>query len=361
MVKFLPPSEINSFLFQDDASVARAISAKLGHNPNLSYSDIAARAAECGRKELAVKLLEHETRVSRQVPLLVQLGDQKSTALALSRALASGDRDLAFSVLLHLKAVMSSSEFHLMMGKNPMSKVLFRAYSRQMGPSALEEWFEQEDDFFELAGMRFEQAHETHRYETRRNRLTSAQEQWRKAKKEPLQALVEENLKLLSQQSGLENKLEGQSFVGKTANETISQLLETDQLKLAEKVRQEMKVSDRRFAWLRVRAMVKRKQWDDLKKFARQKRPPLPANQVVRVVHEQAGEERAREFLTEEFVSSTAERVDLLTEFGMFLEAANAAFSAKSVDLLNGVEAVCAGRDDILKTIANFKTRLLTK
>ena len=53
---------------QDDASVAKLISQRLGSAPQtLSYADIAAKAAEAGKRELAVKLLEHEPRVSRQV------------------------------------------------------------------------------------------------------------------------------------------------------------------------------------------------------------------------------------------------------------------------------------------------------
>jgi hypothetical protein len=51
-----------------------------GHHPQISYCDIAAKAAECGKKELSIKLLESEIRISKQVPLLVQLG-QVSTAL----------------------------------------------------------------------------------------------------------------------------------------------------------------------------------------------------------------------------------------------------------------------------------------
>jgi len=54
----------------DDVSVARAIGRRLGHHPRLSYADIAAKAADCGRKKLAVRLLEHETRVGKQVSYL---------------------------------------------------------------------------------------------------------------------------------------------------------------------------------------------------------------------------------------------------------------------------------------------------
>ena len=40
----------------DDANVARAIYSRLGHNkPQIPYCDIAAKAAECGKKDLSIK------------------------------------------------------------------------------------------------------------------------------------------------------------------------------------------------------------------------------------------------------------------------------------------------------------------
>ena len=276
--------------------------------------------------------------MSHQVPLLVQLG-QESTAL--SRALGSGDNDLAISVLLQLKADMSPSDFHIMIRKYPLAKVLYCGYCRKLEDTdALEEWFVQEDDFAALASKNFEQAHDTHRLETRMTRLVGAQENWHKAKEDKV----------------------GINLVGLSVNETILQLLSQDQQKLAEKVKQEMRMNDRRFAWLRVRSMVQKRQWEDLKKFAKQKRPPLPAAQVIRVVHEKAGDERVvREFLTEEFLTNSSERIDLFAEFGMFVEAANAAFAAKSLESLNALEGVCAGRDDIIRMINSLKSKLLTK
>ena len=64
----------------DWQAVARQITNRLGHHPQISYCDIATKAAECGKKELSIKLLEHEIRISKQVPLLVKLG-QVSMAL----------------------------------------------------------------------------------------------------------------------------------------------------------------------------------------------------------------------------------------------------------------------------------------
>ncbi len=57
----------------------------------VSYADIAKRAWEVGRTALATKLLDHETKASDQVPLLLSMKEDK---LALTKAVESGDTDL---------------------------------------------------------------------------------------------------------------------------------------------------------------------------------------------------------------------------------------------------------------------------
>ena len=44
----------------DDEEIARAINSKLGETPGISYSEIASKAVDCGRTQLAIKVsLEH--------------------------------------------------------------------------------------------------------------------------------------------------------------------------------------------------------------------------------------------------------------------------------------------------------------
>ncbi|NXG08662.1 VPS16 protein, partial [Sakesphorus luctuosus] len=76
---------------KSDEEVAQAINHKLGDTPGISYSEIATRAYDCGRAELAIKLLEYEPRSGEQVPLLLKM---KRSKLALGKAIESGDTDL---------------------------------------------------------------------------------------------------------------------------------------------------------------------------------------------------------------------------------------------------------------------------
>ncbi|NXR71122.1 VPS16 protein, partial [Pycnonotus jocosus] len=76
---------------KSDEEVAQAINQKLGDTAGISYSDIATRAYDCGRTELAIRLLEYEPRPGEQVPLLLKM---KRSKLALGKAIESGDTDL---------------------------------------------------------------------------------------------------------------------------------------------------------------------------------------------------------------------------------------------------------------------------
>ena len=79
---------------------------------------------------------------------------------------------------------------------------------------------------------------------------------------------------------------------------------------------------------------------------------------MVKLANQHGGPEAAKMFLSEEFLN-TEDRYNLFSEFGMYVEAAKAAFDWKNLDALTSLEAMCVGRDDILKSIQGYKTKLI--
>ena len=229
---------------EDDKSVANAIRQKLGNHPQISYCDIAAKAAEGGKKDLAIRLLENETSVGKQVPLLVTLGQESQ---ALTRALGSGNRDLAYSVILHLRKNLPSTDFHMLIRKYPLGKTLYEGYCQSHGDSeALQDWFVQEDDFSSQAITSFEKAIAASRHETRMAQLVNVQELFNKSSSQSgsgssnkgatFASFAEEQHRLLKCQITLEEKLPGKGFIGLTLHSTISDLVRDNEMKLADKV-----------------------------------------------------------------------------------------------------------------------------
>ncbi|NXH08931.1 VPS16 protein, partial [Loxia leucoptera] len=108
---------------KSDEEVAQAINQKLGDTAGISYSDIATRAYDCGRAELAIKLLEYEPRSGEQVPLLLKM---KRSKLALGKAIESGDTDLVYTVVLHLKNELNRGSFFMTLQNQPVALSLYR-------------------------------------------------------------------------------------------------------------------------------------------------------------------------------------------------------------------------------------------
>lgn len=79
--------------------------------------------------------------------------------------------------------------------------------------------------------------------------LTSALEAYKKGRKDLYASMCEESIKLLRFQRDIEEKLTGakNKFVGKTVHDTCKLLLEMDELKMAEKFRNDYKIPDKRY------------------------------------------------------------------------------------------------------------------
>lgn len=86
----------------NDREIVTKVAEKL-LNPleqGVRYHEIAKKAIDCGRNDLAVMLLDLETNPMFQVPLLLRVGDNRR---ALTAATQSGNTDLVYTVLLKLK------------------------------------------------------------------------------------------------------------------------------------------------------------------------------------------------------------------------------------------------------------------
>lgn len=93
-----------------DDEVAKKIQAILGQNPIVPYADIANKAIEGHRVQLAIKLLEKESHSVKQIPLLLSL---KQYDRVLAHALSSCDSNLIYMALFKLKESMLSEMMFL--------------------------------------------------------------------------------------------------------------------------------------------------------------------------------------------------------------------------------------------------------
>lgn len=94
------------------------------------------------------QLLEFEPKPSLQVPLLLKLNENKKALLS---ATNSGDTDLVYTVLLQLKETTQLADFQMIIRGFPMAQNLYKKYCHLNSKSALQEIFNQEDDFLAQA------------------------------------------------------------------------------------------------------------------------------------------------------------------------------------------------------------------
>lgn len=86
--------------------------------------------------------------------------------------------------------------------------------------------------------------------------------------------MCEDTKKLINQQKQLDEK-SIQSFNGLTVHDTVKQLLRSGEIKAAEKFKNDFKIPDKRFWWLRIQVFAELEQWDELEKFSKIKKSPI--------------------------------------------------------------------------------------
>jgi len=335
----------------DEADTARQVSSRLGLNADISYSDVAGRAAEVGKARLAVQLLEHEVRADKQVPLLLKLGQG---AKALNKAIDSGDTDLIYHVILSLQEQHSTADFHMIIRGVDLGARLYNKYCRQYNNAALQSWLQQEDDWSSLARQSVVESYATGRIEARLSALVTAQDYYKKARSDFNLAATEETSKLLNHQSKLEEKL-GRVYLNKSLHGTISQLLEEGETKLADKLRSEFKVSDRKYLWLRVRAYGKTKQWQELAALSKNKKSLIGFGPFIDVCVEAGCKDEAVRYVS---LIPPDERLQYLMKLDMHAEATDLAFQLKNLEALTAIEVKSVNNFSLLEKVAAYKQKL---
>ncbi|KAM6346728.1 vacuolar protein sorting-associated protein 16 homolog isoform 3-T3 [Podargus strigoides] len=96
------------------------------------------------------QLLEYEPRSGEQVPLLLKM---KRSKLALSKAIESGDTDLVYTVVLHLKNELNRGTFFMTLQNQPVALSLYRQFCKHQERETLKDLYNQDDNHQELGNF----------------------------------------------------------------------------------------------------------------------------------------------------------------------------------------------------------------
>ena len=125
-----------------------------------------------------------------------------------------------------------------------------------------------------MARLSFAESYSSGRIESRIAHLVTAKDQFKKAREEFSAGIAEENNRLLSNQSRLEEKL-GKPFLNLSLHETLKLLLKEGDTKTADKLKTDFKINDRKYYWIKIRAYGESKQWTELLNLAKSKKSPI--------------------------------------------------------------------------------------
>ncbi|RXM27790.1 Vacuolar protein sorting-associated protein 16-like [Acipenser ruthenus] len=324
---------------EPDDVIACAINQKLGDTASISYSEIAARAYECGRTELAIKLLEFEPRSGEQVPLLLKM---KRSQLALSKAIESGDTDLVYTVVTYLKNEMNRGDFFMTLRNQPVALSLYRQFCKHQEQNTLKDLFNQDDDHQELGNFYVRASYGEGSVEARMAALQNAVDEFNKAKNEFSAKATEEQMKLLRWQRRFQEEFD-KPYLDCSLHETVHSLLLDSKHKQAEQLYKDFRIPDKRFWWLKISALAEKEDWEELEKFSKSKKSPIGYLPFVEICVKHHNKYEAKKYVTK---VTLEQKVKAHLAVGDLEQAVEAAIERRSESELNLVLSRCTPTTD---------------
>ncbi|KAF5731337.1 Vacuoleless1 (VCL1) isoform 2 [Tripterygium wilfordii] len=341
-------SKITASLAIPDATLLEILLDKLKLCKGISYAAVAAHADKSGRRKLAAMLVEHEPRSSKQVPLLLSIGEED---VALTKATESGDTDLVYLVVFHIWQKRPPLEFFGMIQARSLARDLFITYARCYKHEFLKDFFLSTGQIQEVAFLLWKESWEMGKnpmaskgsplHGPRIKLIEKAQSLFAETKEHTFESkAAEEHAKLLRIQHELEVSTKQAIFVDSSISDTIRTCIVLGNHRAAMRVKAEFKVSEKRWYWLKVFALATIRDWDALEKFSKEKRPPIGYRPFVEACIDADEKGEALKYIPK--LADPREKAEAYARIGMAKEAADAASQAKDGELLGRLKLTFA-------------------
>lgn len=317
----------------DEDSICRMITTRLSEKRGISFEKIAQTAYDEGRGSLATRLLNSEPRAGRQVPLLLSM---KEDEIALDKAIESGDTDLVFFVLLHLKTKHTLTGFFHLVNPRPFATALIETSAAEADPELLKDFYYQDDRTADSAYVFLEEALAPGSLEAKVEKLKIAGTLLSNSKEYSFEArALEEVSKLLQAQEISELELDQDTdSIGLSLNETIFQLIQSGYFSRANKLKSDFKIPEKRYCWLRLRALVAKRNWDEIEDIGKSRKSAIGWMPFFNECCAAGNTKLASGFISKCAGLRPMERVEMWIKCGMVLKAGEEALRVKDVRAL---------------------------
>ncbi|KAF2189089.1 vacuolar protein sorting-associated protein 16 [Zopfia rhizophila CBS 207.26] len=312
----------------DEESICRLIVKKLHGKAGVSFEEIARAAYDEGRVRLATELLNYEPRAGKQVPLLLGM---KEDTIALDKAIESGDTDLIYHVLLHLRKKIPLASFFRVINSRPVATALVESSALDQDHELLKDLYYQDDRRLDGSNLLVSEALNQVDVHAAIDKLKLASKYLQDSREYTFQRqTLDETLRLLRLQETFEKDLgPGHSFIGLSANETIFNLIRQNHNKRAQKIQSEFKIPDKQYWWIRLRALVAARHWYELEELSKQKKSPIGWEHFFNEILAAGNTRVASNFINKCTGLTAGERVEMWIKCGLLVKAGEEALKAK--------------------------------
>ncbi|KAI1340453.1 vacuolar protein sorting-associated protein 16 [Xylariaceae sp. FL0016] len=315
---------------EDDDSICQMVVEKLSGKPGISFEAIARAAYDEGRGRLATELLNHEPRAGRQVPLLLSMEEDE---IALDKAMESGDSDLVFFVLLHLKKKLPQASFFRVIHDRPGATALVES-SATLGDdhALLKDFYYSDDRRVDSAGIFIREALQQPDARTSGDKLAIAAKQLSDSKEHTfeLQAL-KEAATLVRMQEALDRDLTD-TFTGLSVNDTLFKLIRLGYQNKAKKVQSEFKVPEKVAWWIRLRALIAKRDFHEIEELSKNRKSPIGWEPFYNQTLQAGNTKLAAVFIPKCTNLEPGATITMYEKCGMRVKAAEEAVKAKDMD-----------------------------
>ncbi|KAI9816858.1 MAG: hypothetical protein M1827_001503 [Pycnora praestabilis] len=350
----------------DEDSICRLIVQKLNGKRGISFEEIARAAYDEGRGRLATELLNYEPRAGKQVPLLLNMEEDE---IALDKAIESGDTDLVFFVLLHLKKKLPLASFFRVINNRPVATALVESSARDQDTELLKDLYYQDDRRLDGSNLLLSESLKQSHLSTQIDKIKLAQKLLQDSKDQTLQLrALDETQKLLRMQDAFDKDISPSSpdsttgastLTGLSLNQTIYHLTLHGYSKRASKLQSEFKVPDKTWWWIRLRALVAKRDWGELEESSKARKSPIGWEPFFNEILAAGNSRLAAAFVPKCTGLSAKEREEMWVKCGMLAKAGEEALKAKDLAALQNLRAKASGGTvgELDKMIAQLRPR----
>lgn len=320
----------------DEDTICRLIVDKLAGKRGISFEAIARAAYDEGRGHLATQLLNHEPRAGKQVPLLLTMEEDE---IALDKAIESGDSDLIFFVLLQLKHKLPLASFFRVINTRPVATSLIESSAQADDAELLKDLYYQDDRRVDGSLVFFREALKQPDSRTAVDKLALASKLLSDSKDTSFELkALQEASNLLKIQEAFDRDLD-ETYTGLSVNETLFRLLRAGYTARAKKLSSDFKVPEKTVWWVRLRALVAKRDWAELEQISSTRKSPIGWEPFFNTILA-AGNPKLASVFVPKCSGTSKEKVEMWVKCGMLKQAAEEAFKAKDMKTLEELKGM---------------------